>query len=148
MIVLPISPHTAGARTWRRPLLRQGRAKLTRVLAWLALFGGLFALELTRAGPPDAGDALAYQAAALFSLLMFFFMPTWMLATLLVTSAGFLGWHALASTALTGGAAMVVIGISPVLAFLFIYLQPSAPCRRPPSWMAEDSFFYVGGHRR
>lgn len=118
------------------------------MLAWLALFGSLFALELAQVGRPDAGDALAYKAAALFSLLMFLFLPTWMLAALLTTSAGFLGWHALASTALAGGAAMVVIGISPVLAFLFIYLQASAPCQRPPSWMAEDSFFYVGGHRR
>lgn len=129
---------------------RRASHKLTRILAWLALFSILFALELSHAGPPHADDALAYKTSALFSLLLFLFLPDWMLTTLLAALACFMGWHALTSAALTAGAAMVVIGISPVLALLFACsAQPQAAGRRNrPNWLAEDPFFDFRGRRR
>lgn len=97
--------------------------KPTRVLARLALFSILFALELSHAGPPQADDALAYKTSALFSLLLFLFLPDWMLTTLLAALVCYMGWHALTST-FTAGAAMVVTDISPVLALLFACSAP------------------------
>lgn len=144
--------RTPGSRltSVRSDVLRHARPKLTRILAWLALFSILFALELAHAGPPQADDALAYKTSALFSLLLFLFLPDWMLTTLLAALACYMGWHALTSTALTAGAAMVVIGISPVLAFVFAcFAQPPAAGRRGrPNWLAEDPFFDFCGRRR
>lgn len=150
-ILILFSPtSSSGAiRTRVRFLLDLTRAKLIRLLAWVALLGGLCALELVQAGPPSADDALAYKAAALFSFCMFLFLPDCVLACLLVASACFMGWHSMTSAPLTGGAAIVVVGISPVLAFLFAYFEHSqASGRRRPNWMAEDPFFDFCGRRR
>jgi hypothetical protein len=129
---------------------RRASHKLTRILAWLALFSILFALELSHAGPPQADDARAYKTSALVSLMLFLFLPDWMLTTLLAALACYMVWHALTSNSLTAGAAMVVIGISPVLALLFACSTQSqaAGRRNRPNWLAEDPFFDFCGRRR
>lgn len=126
------------------------RCKRNRALAWVALFGNLFALEVAQGGWPSGGDATLYKASALFSLLLFVFLPGWALATFLSFVACFAGWQAFSSEALTGGMAMVVVGISPVLAFIAAFLERGQTAsRRPhPDWFAEDPFFDDCGRRR
>lgn len=146
----PTRPES-GAHRQRRALYGRARHKLVRTLAWISLFGGLFALELAQVGAPNADDALAYKAAALFSSFMFLFLRGWALAALLVTSASYLGWQAYTSVTVTGGAAIVVIGISPVLALVLACLehsQTSGRRRRGPNWMAADPFIDFCGRRR
>jgi hypothetical protein len=125
-------------------------AKLIRLIEWAALFGGLFGLEFVLVGAPSADDLLAYQAAALCSLLMFLFMPAWMLAALLATMGCFIVCAAVTSADMTAGAALVVIGISPALAFLATWLDEQQTCgrRRRPNWFAKNPFFDFCGRRR
>lgn len=116
-------------------------AMTMRLALWLMLMGSLLALELSTAESIPADEACAYNVAALFSLLMFLFLTDWKLAALLTFVACFLGWHSMTPEGLTTGAAIVVIGISPVLAYAAtVFLDIPACCGCPPDWSSDAPF--------
>jgi hypothetical protein len=110
-----------------------------RLALWLVLMGSLLAAELSSTGLPPADEAFAYYVSALFSLLMFLSLADWKLAALLTFMACFLGWQSVASERLTAGAAILALGISPVLAYATaIFLDVPTCCGCPPDWSSDE----------
>lgn len=117
------------------------RARYMRLALWSMLMGSLLVVELLSIESVSAYDACAYKVAALLSMLMFLFLADWALAVLLTFIACFLGWHSVMSDGLTAGAAIVVVGISPVVAAAFAVLgDVRSCCECPPDWSSEEDF--------